>query len=412
MGIASAVAKQVRYKKETTFNTAPGATDGQLLRRVESTLDIDKDTFASNEIRSDYQVSDFRHGARSTSGSIKGELSPKTYADFIGAALRRDFAAVTPIASAAITIAVGSVVSGIQQYTVTRGAGSFLTDGVKAGNVVRLSVGTFDAANISKNLYVISLTATVLTVVPLNGVALVAEGPIASSTVTVVGKTTFVPVTGHTDTSFAIEHLFPDATTTLSELFTGCKVGMVDIGLPANGMATVDIGFVGPGSITTDTAAYFTSPTAMTTTGIEAGVNGVLYAGGIAVALITSASVKVDGGVTPADPALGSVIRAAIFPGTVNVEGSFTAYFDAGTFRDAYLNESELALSVVLSSDNTAASDFIALNMARIKLKSARKSDGSQGIMISCDFKALFNSAGGAGTSSDQTTLSVQDSAA
>lgn len=409
MPIATGIAKQVRYKVEATFNTLPGATAAQLLRRVESTLNIDKDTYQASELRTDYQISDFRHGTRKTSGSIKGEWSPKTYSDFIGAALRRDFAAVTAITGASLTIAVGSVVNGVQQYTVTRAAGSYLTDGVKAGDVVRLSVGTLNAANINKNLYVISLTATVLTVSVLNGVAMVAEGPIATSTVTVYGKKTYVPTTGHTDKSFTIEHWFSDAS--LSEAHTGCKVNTVALALPPTGMATIDVGFMGAGSLTTAGTQYFTSPTASTTTGIMAAVNGALYIGGANVAICTGLSLKIDGGYS-GDPVVGSNIMPAIFAGRVNVTGQFTAYFDSATFRDAFLNETEIALSAVLTADNTATSDFLAINLPRIKLGSAQRSDGEKGIIITADFQALYNGAGGAGTSTEQTTISIQDSAA
>ena len=404
MPIATGIAKQVRYKREVTFGVAPGAASAQLLRRVESNLNIEKETYQSAELRTDYQISDYRHGTRKTMGSIKGELSPKTYADFIASALRRDFAGVTPITAASITIAGAG-----PTYTVTRAAGSFLTDGVKAGDVVRLSVGGFNAANLNKNLYVVSLAALALTVIVLNASALVAEGPIATSTVTVQGKKTFTPVSGHTDQSYAVEHWFSDAV--LSELYTGCKVSTLDIGLPPSGMATVDVGFMGTGGITTAGAAYYTAPTANTTTGIMAAVNGALYVGGVAVAICTGLSIKVDGGYS-GDPVVGSSVMPAIFPGRVKVTGQFTAYFDSATFRDAFLNETELALSVVLTADNTAAADFLAFNLPRIKLGSANRSDGEKGIIVTADFQALYNGAGGAGTSSEQTTFSVQDSAA
>lgn len=409
MAIATGIAKQVRYKVEATYGVLPGPTLAQLLRRVESTLNVEKDTYQASELRTDYQISDFRHGTRKTNGTIKGEFSPKTYADFIGAALRRDFAVVTPIASASITVAAGSVVNGQQQYTVTRAAGSYLTDGVKAGDVVRLSVGTFNAANSNKNLYVVSMTATVLTVIVLNGVAMVAEGPIASSTVTVFGKKTFVPTTGHTDKSFAVEHWFADAA--LSEVYTGCKVGTLDVNLPPSGMATIDVGFMGSGGITNAGAQYYTSPAASTTTGIMAAVNGALFVGGANVAICTGLSIKVDGGLS-GDPVVGSNVMPAIFQGRVNVTGQFTAYFENATFRDAFLNETELALSVVLTADNTATSDFIGITLPRIKLGSATRSDGEKGIILTADFQALYNGAGGAGIASEQTTLSIQDSAA
>lgn len=409
MSIATGIAKQVRFKREATFNTPPGATLAQLLRNVESGLNIEKDTYQSAEKRSDYQISDFRHGGRKTSGTIKGELSPKTYSDFISAALRRDFAAVAPIAGVSVTVAVGSVVNGVQQYTVTRAAGSFLTDGVKAGDVARLSVGALNVANINKNLYVVSLTATVLTVIVLNSTAMVAEGPIATTTITVFGKKTFVPTSGHTNISYAIEHWFADLPG--SELYTGCKVSTLDIGLPASGMSTIDVGIMGAGGITTNAAAYYTSPTAATSTGIMAAANGALYVAGVPVAICTGLTLKIDGGYS-GDPVVGSNVMPDIFPGRVNITGQFTAYFDAATYRDAFLNETELALSCVLTADNTATSDFLAITLPRIKLGSASRSDGEKGIIITCDFQALFNAAGGAGIASEQTTLSIQDSAA
>lgn len=410
MPISNGTAKQTRYKKESTFNTLPGATLAQLLRNVEANFDVDKETYQAAEKRGDYQVSDFRHGSRKTSGAIKGELSPKTYADFIASALRRDFTAGASASAVSVTIAVGSVVNGIQQYTVTRAAGSFLTDGFKALDVARLTVGTLNALNINKNLFIVSLTATVLTVIVANGTAMFAEGPITGTTVSVFGKKTFAPSTGHTDQSYAIEQWYPD--NTLSEVYPGNKAATIDIGLPASGMATIDIGFMGPGSIAiNNAAAYYTSPAAATTTGLTAASNGVLCIGGVPVAICTNLSAKIDGGYS-GDPVVGSVTMPAIFPGDITIQGSFSAYFDGPTYRDAFLNETEMALGMVLTCDNTANSDFLAIALPRIKLKSAKRTDGKKGITITCEYMALLNFAGGAGISSEQTTMSVQDSAA
>lgn len=404
MAIASGIAKQVRYKAEATYNTAPGASAGQVLRRVESSIDITKDTYAASELRTDYQISDFRHGTRRTAGNIRGELSPQTYADFMAAALRRDFTAGVSASSLSITIA------GAGPYTITRASGSWLTDGFKSGDVVRLTAGTFNAANINKNLYVVAVTsATVLTVQPANGVALVAEGPIASATCAVTGKKTYTPTSSHTDKSFAIEHWYSDVAQ--SELFLGCKASKLDIALPPTGLATIGIDVMGSGSITTGTSAYYTSPTAATSTGIAAAVNGLLYIGGTAVATCTGLNFAVDGGYS-GEPVVGSNYMPAIFPGRVNVTGQFTAYFENATFRDAFLNETELALSALLTSDNAATANFLAFNFPRIKLGSSQRSDGEKGLILTASFQALYNSTGGSGIASEQTTMSVQDSAA
>lgn len=403
MALASGVAKQVRYKVEAIYGTAPGATGAQLLRRVESSLDMSKDTYESNEIRTDFQVSDFRHGVRKVGGSLKGELSPKTYADFIAASLRRDFAAVTAIASLSITVAASG-----SNYTLTRGTGSYLTDGVKIGDVVRLTAGTFNASSLNKNLYVIGLTALVATVAVLNGSTLTAEGPISSATLTIVGKKTYVPVTGHTDKSFSVEHWFSDVAQ--SELFTGCKIGSVAVQLPPTGMATVDFGLAGK-DITTGTAAYYTTPTAATSTGIVAAVNGILLVGGVRIATCTGLDFKIDGGYS-GDPVVGSNTVPAQLPGTVKISGQFSAYFENATLRDAFIDETEISLMAALTTSNDAAADFLAFTFPRIKLGGAAKNDGQKGLIATFPFTALLNSAGGTGTSSEQTTLMVQDSQA
>ena len=88
MTIAAGVAKQLRYKVEATFGTAPGASGAQVLRRVNSNLDLSKDTYQSAEIRTDYQIADMRHGVRRVGGNIKGEISPGTYKDFMTMAMK------------------------------------------------------------------------------------------------------------------------------------------------------------------------------------------------------------------------------------------------------------------------------------------------------------------------------------
>lgn len=399
MAIATGVAKQLRYKVEATLGTAPGASGAQLLRRVESSLNLEKDTYESAEIRADYQVADFRHGMRKVTGNIKGELSPKTYGDFIAAALRKDFVAGASAATLSLTIA-GTAPT----WTVTRGSGSWITDGFKVGDVVRLSVGSLNAANINKNLFIVSLTATVLTVRTLNGSAMVAEGPITGCTATVYGKKSMVPTTGHTNKSFAIEHWFSDVAQ--SELFTGCRVATVDVGLPATGIATVDVGFLGQ-NVTTATSAYYTTPTAATTQGVVAAVNGVLLVGSSVIATVTGAQIRIDGGMS-SEAVVGANQSPDIFSGRVRVSGQFSAYFEDATLRDAFLNESELKFVVAMSCDSTATSDFITFNLPRIKVGGASKNDGEKGIVQTFPFTALYNASG---TDTDVTTIAVQDSA-
>jgi hypothetical protein len=403
MTIATGVAKRLAYKAEATWNTAPGASSAQVLRRVSSTLDLRKQTYRSNQIDPTYQVSDMRHGVQSVEGTVSGELSPGTYKDFIAAALRKAWATTAAMSSLSVTIAGSG-----PTYTVARASGSFITDGVKAGDVVMLTAGSFNAANLNKNLLVISLVAATLTVMPLNGVALVAEGPISSATVSVPGKRVWTPITAQTDNSFAFEHYFADLT--LSELYLGCKVRKLDVSLPPTGLSSISLDILGA-SMTTAGSAYFTSPTAATTTGNLAAVNGLLCVQGAAVALLTGLSLSIDGNYT-AEPVVGSNSYADITEGRVDVSGQFTALFSSATMRDYFVNETEISLFCALSASSAAAADFVSFSMPRIKVGGAGKDDGEKGLVQTFPFTALYNSAGGAATTSEQTTLIVQDSQA
>lgn len=401
--IASGVAKRVAYKAETTWGTAAGSSGAQYLRRVSSTLGLRKQTYESAEIRSDYQRNDFRHGVRSVEGSISGELSPGTYKDLMASAVRKAWVSVSSITSLSITIAASG-----SNYTVTRGSGSWISDGVKLGNIVRLTAGTFDAANSNKNLFVIAITATVLTVRPLNGSTMTAEGPISSATLAVTGKKTYVPTSSHADDSYTIEHWFSDISQ--SEYFTGCKVNEMNVSLPPSGIATVDFGFMGK-DVTTASSQYFSTPTAETTSGTLAAVNGLLIAQGSVVGLLTGLTMNLKSNMS-AEPVVGQNTYAAITEGRVIVSGQATALFQDATFRDYFINETEVSLAVALSASGSAAADFLAFVLPRVKFGGGTPDDGEKSLVLTLPFEALYNNAGGTGTTSEATTLAIQDSQA
>lgn len=401
MTIATGVAKQVKYKVESTWGTVPAAGSAQALRRVTSDIDLRKDAYESNEIRTDYQVADYRHGVRRVAGTIRGELSPLTYLDFMAAAVRKATAATSAITGMSITIATSGA-----YWTLTRGAGSWISDGVKTGDIGRLTAGSFNAANLNKNLLVLDVTsATVLKVTPLNGVALVAEGPIASSTWTTPGKKIWTPTSGHTDLSYSIEHWFSDLS--LSEVFSGCKVSTMGISLPATGMSTIDIGFMGK-DVTTAGSEYFTSPTSQTTSGILAAVNGVIRYSNTAIAYLTGMTLNYDGGMKDR-AVIGSNTIPDIFEGRVRWSGQITALFQDATLRDAFLNETAVSFTAALATSTSATAEFIGFTVPNAKLGAATRSDGEDGLEVTVPFVALYNSAG---SGSDQTTVMIQDSLA
>jgi hypothetical protein len=408
MAIATGVNKQVKYKVEATYGTIPAAGSSQALRRVTSDIDLSKETYESNEIRTDYQIADFRHGVKSIGGTINGELSPATYKDFFAAALRQAWQ--TQVTTGAIITVTSAVTTGASG-TFTRASGSYFTDGFKIGQVVQWSgFATTGVPNNAHNFMITALTALIMTGTMLDGVAVGAKVAGDSVTCVTMGKFASVPLTGHTDLSYSIEHYFSDLV--LSEVFSGCKVSQIAVQLPATGMATVGIGFMGQ-NITTAGAEYFTSPTAETTSGILAAVNGAIYVDGTAVGNVTGMNFTINGNMT-SNSVIGSNIHADIFEGRVQVSGQITAFFESATLRDLFINETKASINCVFTTANTAAADFIAFSFPSVKLGGAKKDDGDKGLIQTLPFTALLNGTGGTATtlSTLKTTLTIQDSQA
>lgn len=396
--IATGINNKIAYKKETTWGTAAGATGAKYLRRVSADFNLTKETYQSEEMRNDYQVSVFRHGVRRAEGSLNGEFSAGSYADFFAAALRRDFTAA-PLTGASITVTVtGSV------YKLVRASGSFLTDGWKVGMVVRCTGLTTTADN-GKNLLVAAVSALDVTVVPLNGSTLTAQGTAAAATFSVPGKVTYVPSTGHTDNSFTVEQWFSDIQQ--SEVYTGMKVNSVGVSIPATGMTTVDFGFMGKDLAQTGTTQYFTTPTVAGNVSVFDGVNGVVLVNGSKVAVITDASININSDMTDA-VVLGSNSIADVFEGRVTVDGSMSVYFQDATFRDVFNNEDVVSIVFALTAGNLA--EFTTITLPRVKLGSFTKADAMDGIIASCDFTALLQSTNTDGK--EETTIMIQDSQA
>ncbi len=400
MAIGSGVEKQVIYKKQSALGTKATASSAQILRRTTSGIELKKNTFQSNEIRTDYQIADFRHGSKFVEGPLNCEISPGTYKDFMAAAVRKDFAAGASIASLTLTTAGSG-----PTYTITRSAGSWITDGVKVGDVVRVTAG-LAAGNLNKNYLVTLLTATVMTVYVLNGTSISAQSGISACTLSVTGKKTLVPQSSHTTDYFTIEQWYGSGVA-LSEQFYDCKVNTMDVTISASGMATCAFNFLGR-NVDLGTAAYFTSPTAATSSGVMAGANGLLIVGGSAVGNVTGMNFTINGNMTQ-EAVVGANSTPDIFAGSVLVSGQMTILLESDTYVQMFEDETEASVTMALTASTAANSDFIGFTMPRIKVGGNSKDDGQKGIVQTVPFTALLNPGTNNG---DVTTIMIQDSLA
>lgn len=404
MAIAKGVSKKVSYKKEAAgqWGVPASGSGAKYLRRVTSNFNLSKEAISSNEIRTDMQVADLRHGIRSVNGSLSGELSPGSYSDFFQSVVARDFTTVTAIASLSVTVAVSGLLN-----TITRSTGSWLTDGIQVGNVLALTGAGLNVANVSNNILVVSVTALALTVKVLSSTPLVAEGPIATVTVTVRGKVTYAPLSGHTDDSWTVSEFYSDISQ--CETFTGNKVGTVALSLPTSGLCTTEITFMGKDRALKGTSEYFTGPTAAGTTGIFSSVSGALCVNGAPVGLITQMSLNIERTLEAAN-VIGQNVSADMFTGRIQVSGDFSTYFTDAVFRDYFDDEAVISVVVALTTSLDKNADVMSFTIPRVKISSAEKADAELGIIQSHSFTGLLNSTSTAGL--PLTTILIQDSTA
>ena len=341
-----------------------------------------------------------RHGVRSVEGSLDAELSPGTYPMIMEAILARDFTVGGSTTGASLTIAASG-----SFYTITRAAGSWLTDGFYVGNIVHLSGAGFAPANVGNNLLVVGLTALVATVVLLSGTPLVAEGPIASASMSVIGKQSYVPLTGHTDQSYTVEQWFSDIQQ--SEVYTGLKPASIALSLPSTGLVTASLSFMGKNLERTGTTQYFTSPTPTNTEGIFAAVSGAVIVNGQPVALVTSMSLEIARNQEMAT-VVGSNLNTDIFVGRITATGNMSVYMTDAAFRDYFDDEAHISVVIALTTGEEKNAAAISIALQRVLLNSASKTDSELGLTQSMDFQALQNTVTTAGLA--PSTILIQDS--
>jgi hypothetical protein len=384
MTIAGDLFESVVFKKQAALKVKATSADAQILRRVSSDLNMGRSLFESNEINASQQLRDARLGVKAVTGTISGELSPGTYQEPIASVLRGTFASAV-VGGPDSDITVSGTTSTI---TLTSSAtATFITDGLRVGKVVRIT-GLAEPGNNDNNILITSLTELVLIGVFLNGTMTVAESAGSAFTITEVGKSVTTPTFGHVRDYYTIEHVYSDITQ--SEQFVDSVFSGFNLGVTTDGMTTISLPILALDQ-DTSTSAYFTAPTSATTTGITAGPNGSLFINGVAQATVTGVSdITVDGQYAAQD-VIGSVIGPDILPGVLKANGTLTVLFQDTTERDLFLNETEVAVLLILTTDNADTADFVAITLPKVKFSDAAKSVANNALLQTMPFQALEN---------------------
>lgn len=418
MPLAEGIQARIAYKayssgaitanSEPDTSTDPGTSGGQILRRVSTSLNLVKDSYQSEEIRTDRQIVDFRHGLRRVEGSISGELSPNTYFELITAAHRGSSTASITDGNAEFT----SVTSNNSTSRFIFTGGDPVSEGYRVGDIIRFT-NLATAANNSVNFTIREFSGTSnreVIVHPAPTTDAVAD---SSFSVTRPGKTTIIPASSFTSRKFGFEIYYEDLD--LAKLFTECRISGYRMSLPATGLSTIEIPVMGRNatSFATGSSPYFSAPTAATSTGICAAANGVVLspdAGTSPLGIVTAVDISLDLGATM-DAVISQNIAPEIFLGRANVTGNLTMFVEDFAMFTAFRNESELQLFVKVDASSASNADAISLYLPRIKFSGADMPlTGAAGQTVTLPFQALRYTGSAAGR--DTTTIKIHDTAA
>ena len=223
----------VVYGVESAYNTQASAGGSSKYLRVSSGgLTLAKQAIPYNEVRTDGQMSRGRHGFRSVNGNYMSDLCFANHDDFLAAAFRSTWAVAVTITQATSGMSAATVTP--TGTTITASTGSFITAGLRVGDVVTFATG-LNAADIGKNLRIVGLTATVITV----------DKTLTTATAASTWSATRARklIQGVTDSSFTIEE--NETQIDASEIFTGCRLTSLQLGLQPNNLVQAQFGFIG-----------------------------------------------------------------------------------------------------------------------------------------------------------------------
>lgn len=326
------------------------------LRATTRNINLEKTILESAEVRQDRQKSDVRHGFNRVAGSIGFEISSMSYDDLLEVIFGR------PWATVAVTggVNIGAAASGF----FTRSGGSWITDGFRPGDVVR--VAGFGGGDIGNNgdWTVTAVTASNLTVYDPDGaMTTVAAG--AGPTLTYPGKRLDV---GTVLATMAIERAFLNVAK--YQLFTGISLDQMAFSIQPEAIAGGTINPLGMRAIPMasspiSSAASRSAPT----TSPFAAFDGRMFEGGDEVLVATGVDFTFANN-NALVPVIGSRYSPDVFQGLVDLTGTLTAFFDDETLYNKFVNEDESSLYIKLE-DPDDPTEFLQIVIPRVKYTGA-----------------------------------------
>ncbi len=378
------------YIQESTFGTTPTPTAASPMRKfrlTQNSIIAVRDSFTSEELRGDQQVSDLRLGAKGVAGDLNFEMSYLGFDDFIEAALGGTWAPTFTDTDVDWSATAAT-------NTFTQGAGTDLTTVLSANDYVRVSGFTGDVAN-NGIFKVATVAPNSFTVTPTG--TLVDDA--AGESVTVEALTGAVLKSGLSQPSFTFENQYNDQGFDVNSkylVYEGMTTNTFNLSLSPNGIVTGSFGLIGEAprasafsnislgatfedSVVNPSANF--SPMDSFSGQVDEGAT-------IDIMTITGIELALTRNLNP-EFVIGKDQTVRITPGRNVVTGTVTAFFENKTLLEKFLNEtsSSLKFTMLDTSSNT-----VEVFLPNIKYTAGDNSvSGEAAILVSMPFTALYD---------------------
>ena len=375
--MSEASAHKLSYVAETTRGTTPTNPKFKHLPDTRTTLNLQKETLATERLTGTRFPAEPRTGARTVSGDIPVDLSTGAYDDFIASALQGDWS--VSIGEDKFNITVGGtptndVIEG-QTFNTTNGVVTVESIDAKEQEVVLTYDPTGAGSTTTHEIFGTNSKTIDSTVFAVVSYADFAEDSTTKA--------------GNTRKSFSILREFSDFAPGQEKflLYTGCEVATWNLSAAANGIAKSTFTFfgrdmVGP-SLEAPTGVVYLP--AEDTQPFDT-FSGSMEIDGVAKCIVTDYSLTINNGHAPRftvgcpasqDPMVGQSV----------VEGSITAYFEDATLYKKFVNEQSFSLKLTLADSK---GNQMIVDLPNLKIGSGTQPDvtGDGSIPISINFTA------------------------
>lgn len=340
----------VSYIEEVTWGVTPSG-NLQKMRITNESLKAAVASSASQELRSDRQVPDFVRTGKSADGDVAFEFTfGQPFDDMIEAALMSDGTGYPAEVGEGADVANVTFQNGAS--TITRAAGSFITDGYLANQWIRIEDANTPANNGYYKIATGGVAALILTV-------LQAPTDDASATSTRIQQGGMIS-NGVKERSYSIEKDFDDLST-IFEALTGMEVDQWALSFASDTFVTGSFTFIGK-TVTSESSTIGTGYVAANTNSVMNAINnvsGVMEGTTYGDYDITGFTMTLQNNLR-ARLQVGTEGAISIGSGTLNVAGTVQAYFNTVAVMDKLLNDttSSLALMFEDAEGNAYLLDF------------------------------------------------------